>query len=278
MDPNEFLEVITRLLSTLSQSRTKTVNGKRERNHIRSVVQAWFGQYKPVFLTFLAEETPLAPIDDEMQLLLKLAAVATPRRKLKLLCTSIRDKFRNTLLFPLSRAYWSRVPEQAPSGRDTEVVRRLEKLDQALADSYEQVAEDLADKARRTFRGTAAELREVLRGVLDRLAPEDQIKDTDWYKEARRTGERKENSPTQGERTKFILRQRKKGTAAIEAAESYTKSVEERLGHVVRVAYGLASKATHAGAEHAEIVQQVRYVNALLAELLPPDENPMQVN
>ncbi len=135
-----------------------------------------------------------------------------------------------------------------------------------------QVAADLSDENRKTYRGTAAELREVLRGVLERLAPDDQVKNTEWYREARRTGERKEDSPTQSERTKFILRQRNRGAAAVEAAESYLKSVEERLGHVVRVAYGLASRATHVGAERAEVAQQLRYVNALLAELLPPEE------
>jgi hypothetical protein len=163
------------------------------------------------------------------------------------------------------------VPEQAPTGRDPAVVRRLLRLDPALADSYEQVVTDLSDENRKTYRGTAAELREVLRGVLERLAPDDQIKNTDWYREARRTGERKEEHPTQSERTKFILRQRNRG-AAVEAAESFMKSVEERLGHVVRVAYGLASRATHAGAENAEVAQQLRYVNALLTELLPPED------
>jgi len=274
MDPTEFLDAIGRLVSTLRQSRAKLVTLRKERNNIRSVVQAWFGQYRPAFMALLAEDASLIPIDDAFQEMLKLVSAPASRNVYVRHCSSVQKQFRETLLVPLSRAYWSRVPERAPTGRDPAVLRRLAKLDPALADSYEQVVGDLSDKSRKTYRGTAAELREVLRGVLERLAPDDQVKNTDWYKEARRTGERKEDRPTQGERTKFILRQRNKGAAAVEAAESYMESVEERLGHVVRVAYGLASRATHAGAENAEVAQQIRYVNALLAELLPLEDAP----
>lgn len=275
MDPTEFLDALSRLTSTLRQSKAKFVSAKKERNHVRSVVQAWFGQYRPAFLVLLADERLLSPIDEGLQQMLKLVSASSSRHTYKRLCGYVQRHFSENLLVPLSRAYWSRVPQRALTGRDPGVARRLLNLDSALADSYEQVAEDLSDQRSKTYRGTAAELREVLRGVLERLAPDEQVKNADWYKEARRSGERKEQNPTLSERTKFILRQRNKGSsAAIEAAESYMRSVEERLGHVVRVAYGLASKATHVSAERAEVAQQLRYVNALLAELLPPEDRP----
>ena len=272
MDPTEFLDALSRLISMLGRSKAKLVSAEEERNHVRSFVQAWFGQYRPAFLVLLADQKLLSPIDEGLQQMLKLVSASSSRRTYKRLCVYVQRHFRENLLVPLGRAYWSRVPERAPTGRDPGVARRLLKLDSALAESYEQVAEDLSDETRKTYRGTAAELREVLRGVLERLAPDDQVKSTDWYKEARRTPERKDANPTQSKRTKFILRQRNKGSAAVEAAESYMRSVEERLGHVVRVAYGLASKATHVGAERVEVAQQLRYVNALLAELLSPDD------
>ncbi len=206
-----------------------------------------------------------------MQQVLTLASESSTRRTYGRLLTSVQRHFREHLLVTLSRAYWSRVPEKAPSGRDGAVVGRLFKLDPHFAEGYEQVVEDLADGSRRTYRGTAGELREVLRGVLERLAPDEQLTKTEWYKEARRTGARKESNPTQSERTKFILRQREKASAAVEAAESYMLSLEERLGHVIRASYRGASNSAHAGAEREEVVQQLRYVNALLAELLPPE-------
>ena len=271
MDPTEFLDALGRLRATLDRSRAKHVVNKRERNLVRSVVQAWFGQYRPAFLALLAEEGTLSPIDERMQEVLSLASESSPRRTYTRLLDSVKRHFRDQLLVTLSRAYWSRVPEKAAAGRDAAVVRRLVKLDRDIAESYEQVVEDLADDGRRTYRGTAGELREVLRGVLERLAPDEQVMNTDWYKEARRTGAREETTPTQSERTKFILRRREKGTAAVEAAESYMLSVEERIGHVVRASYRRASGSAHVGAERGEVAQQLRYVNALLAELLPPE-------
>ncbi|MBU6483010.1 MAG: hypothetical protein KGS09_21030, partial [Nitrospirae bacterium] len=172
------------------------------------------------------------------------------------------------------RAYWSRAPEAAMPGMDPDVAKRLKGLDEALAESYEQVIEDLSDDDRKTYRGTASELREVLRGALNLMASDDDVMHMDWYKEARRNGTRKEPKPTQAEKTKYILRQRNAGSSAVEAAESYMDSVEERLGHVVRASYRRASDSTHAGVERTEVAQQVKYVNALLSELLPPESPP----
>jgi hypothetical protein len=149
------------------------------------------------------------------------------------------------------------------------VARKLRALDSEIAESYGQVVDDLMQPNRKTYRGTAAELREVIRTVLDKLAPDDEVKDTDWYKEARRSGSRKEENPTMSEKTKYILRKRGSGSAVTEGAESYMASVEERLGHVVRATYRRASNSAHSGAERDEVAQQLRYANALLVELLP---------
>ncbi len=271
MNPNEFLDALERLISMLARSKAKLVSAVEERNHVRSFVAAWFGEYRPAFLELIADEEQFLPIDDVMQGLLKLASEPSSRLIYTRLTRNVRKHFRDHLLVPLSRAHWSRAPERAPAGVDPEVARRLRTLDADLAESYEQVVEDLADGNRKTYRGTAAELREVIRGVLVQLAPDEKVKNTDWYKEARRTGTRAESNPTQSERTKFILRQRTAGSAAVEAAESYMLSIEDRLGHVVRASYRRASDSTHTGAERQELAQQLRYANALLAELLPPE-------
>jgi len=273
MEPTEFLDAVSRVTSTLTRSKSKLVSVRRERNQIRSLVAAWFGQYRPAFHSLLADEMQLRPIDDGMHKILKLASGPSSRLAYKRICGSLQQYFRDSLLVPLSRAHWSRAPEKAPAGRDPTVATRLGKLDPDLAESYEQVVADLSDNARRTYRATGSELREVLRGALERLAPDKQVMNTDWYREARRTGARKESGPTHSERTKFILRQRDRGSADVEAAESYMLSVEDRLGHVVRASYRRASDSTHSGAEREEVAQQLRYVNALLTELLPPESS-----
>lgn len=269
MDPNDFLDKLEGLISTIPRKKGKTLHTGNDRNKLRSFVGAWFGVYRPSFIALIVEEKDFVAIDESMQKLLRLASENCSWRTCKRVCVSMKQNFRDNLLVPLSRAYWSHAPENAPAGKDEEVARKLKSLDNELAESYEQVVEDLIEMNRRTYRGTAAELREVLRGVLDRLAPDDEVKNTDWFKQARQKGTRKDENPTMSEKTKFILRKRGLGSAATEAGESYMSSIEERLGHVVRATYRRASNSTHSGAEREEVSQQIRYANALLAELLP---------
>ena len=128
---------------------------------------------------------------------------------------------------------------------------------------------DLEDRDRISYRGTAGELREVVTEVLHILAPTADVQATDWYKEARRSGKRKESTPTRAERIRYILRARNTRSAQTEAAETYVETVEERLGLVVSATYARNSDAAHKGAEAAEVAQLLRYVNALLLEVLP---------
>ena len=272
MSPNDFLDVLERLIAALKRNKGKTVHTVKERNHLRSFVGAWFEVYRPGFLKLIAEEEYFFPIDEIMQTLLTFASKESSRFTCKKLCKDIQSHFSDSLLVPLSRAYWSRAPEAAPAGRDPEVVRKLRRLDNELAESYEQVVEDLIQATRRSYRGTAAELREIIRGALDKLAPDNQVKNADWFKNSRSSGAKKDENPTQSEKTKYILRLRGLGSAATDAAESYMSSLEERLGHVVRATYRRASNSTHTGAEKEEVSQQLRYANALLTELLPPEE------
>jgi hypothetical protein len=118
MSPNDFLDVLERLITTLKRNRGKTVHTMKERNHLRSFVGAWFGVYRPGFLNLIAEEGYFFPLDEIMQKLLTLASKESSRFTYKKLCKDIQAHFSDSLLVPLSRAYWSRAPEAAPAGRD----------------------------------------------------------------------------------------------------------------------------------------------------------------
>jgi hypothetical protein len=254
----------------LSAGGGRNVLNRGERVNIRSVVGAWFSEYKASFLQIVGEEQPFSVMDEKMQNLLKLTSDEGGRRALNREVGAAVEHFKESLLIPLSRAYWATAPQKTPAGRDGQVADRLRRLDPELADSYEQAALDIEDAERMSYRGAAAELREVLTGILHNLAPNEEVEGTEWYREARRSGSRKEPTPTRAERTKFILRSRVKGSASTEAAESYMTSVEERLAGVVNVTYKRGSAATHGGTEREELVNLLPYINALLRELLPP--------
>lgn len=269
MNPSEFLDAIERLLTRLRKGVESSPLQNSEKTHVRSVIGAWFEQYRPSFLSMVGDEGLLLPLDDLLQALLKSVPRTPSRRTVVRMVRQIEKYFTETLLVPLSRAYWSKVSQRTPPGRDEEVAIRLAHLDPDLGESYEQVAMDLQDEERLTYRGPAAELREILTGVLHRLAPTADVEATDWYKEARRSGKRNEPTPTRAERTKFILRSRMKGHAADETAETFAESVEERLASLVNATYKRGSAATHAGTERTELGQLLQYINALLRELLP---------
>jgi hypothetical protein len=266
MEPTEFLDALTRLATLLRDG----VEQGEGRNAVRALVQAWIRDYRPTCVSMLGDAALLQVIDDNMNALVQLAAdnplrVVTISKRVG----KAKRHFLDNLVVPLTRAYWSRAPERTPAGRDADVARRLRLLDGDLAESYEQAVLDVEDDGRLTYRGPAGELREVLTGVLHTLAPTADVQALDWYKEARKSGTRKEPTPTRAERVRFILRRRAAGDAATEAAETFMISVEERLAGVVNATYKSGSAATHVGTEQEEVAQLLQYINALLKDLLP---------
>ena len=269
MNPSEFLDVLENLHARLSARHSRTL-GEGERLNVRSVVGAWFSEYQATCVQIVGNDQQIRTMDEMMQKLLQLTSKDSARRTVLIAVTATTKHFRDNLFVPVSRAYWSNAPQRAPTGRDEDVATRLVKLGSDFADGYEQAVIDIEDSERRSYRGPAAELRELLTLVLHDLAPNAEVQATEWYKDARRSGARKETTPTRAERTRFILRSRTKGSAITEAAESYVAMVEERLGHVINATFTRGNAATHAGTERDELVKLLPYINALLGELLPP--------
>jgi hypothetical protein len=264
MNPAEFIDVLERLHSRLRAGKNQKVSSAPEKKNIRSVVGAWFSQYQPAAIQIVGYEQYIRSMDEEMQSLLSLAIGDNSRRTITRSCAVAIRYFKEHLLIPLSRRPNGRLLGETVTSRE-----RLRRMSEDLADSYEQAALDAEDTGRLSYRGAAAELREVLTSVLHALAPNVQVEATDWYRESRRSGTRKEPTPTRAERTKFILRSRAKGSGATDAAESYMTSVEERLANVINATYKRGSAATHGGTEREELLQLLPYINALLRELLP---------
>ena len=220
----------------------------------------------------IGDEQLMAPMDELLQQLLRRTSDGRARTTVIRDVRSARRYFNDSLLVPLSRAYWSRAPQQGPAGFDREVELRLRRLDPNLAKGYAQAVFDIEDDDRLSYRGPAAELREVVTDALHILAPTGEVQATDWYREARRSGARTEPTPTRAERVKFILRSRLQGSAQTDTAETFMTSVEERLASVVNSTYRRGSAAAHGGTEREELQLLLQYINALLRELLPSSE------
>ena len=125
MNPSEFLDVLDRLRVRLTSSKGRRPFSRGERISVRSVVGAWFSQYKPSFLQIVGEEGQFSLLDEKMQNLLKLTSEDAGRRAINSEVAAAARHFKESLLIPLSRAYWARAPQKTPAGRDEEVAVRL---------------------------------------------------------------------------------------------------------------------------------------------------------
>lgn len=143
------------------------------------------------------------------------------------------------------------------------ILDTLAALLPSCAASYEQALRDIAQGARVSWRGTATELRETLREVMDHLAPDDKVAATPNFQL-----EASQNRPTQKQKVRYILKARRSSSAAVTVAEASLDTVEEAVATLARSTYQRGSVSTHIGTTGKEIKSLKRYVDALLAELL----------
>ena len=133
----------------------------------------------------------------------------------------------------------------------------------AAAGSYEQCVADLGGPPRRSYRGVAHEMREILRETLDYLAP-----DADVMAEAGFKLEKGTTRPTQRQKALHVLRKRRLPREAIRAPELAVSMVEELGAAITRSAYTRGSMSAHGLSSAQEARQLKMYVDAVLAELL----------
>lgn len=146
-----------------------------------------------------------------------------------------------------------------------EIHKSLYNLSPSLANSYAQVKRDLQDTERLSWAGPAHELREVLRGILEILAPDDEvISQPEWKleKDAKR--------PTQKQKAIFILRRRGAGSKEEEVLKQIN-FIEELVGNLVRSVYSRASNAAHGVKDRREVVRLLNYFEAFAHDLLDLD-------
>jgi Predicted pPIWI-associating nuclease len=138
-------------------------------------------------------------------------------------------------------------------------------LSQPLGDSYAQFKTDLDNPERISWAGTAHEVREVLRGMLDLLAPDEAVMAEPWYRQDKST-----SGPTQKQRVKYVIKQRQATTNESKVVEQ-AGHLEEMIGEVVRSTYSRASDAAHRRKNRREVARIVNYFEAFAHDLLDLD-------
>jgi uncharacterized membrane protein affecting hemolysin expression len=108
-----------------------------------------------------------------------------------------------------------------------------------------------------TLLGSALELREALREILDRLAPDSEVIAAPGYvQEQDRAG------PTMKQKVRFIMKKKGKRSSS-DAPEQAVTAFEEAIAALTRAVYERSSQATHVASERQTVVQLRRYVGML---------------
>jgi hypothetical protein len=146
---------------------------------------------------------------------------------------------------------------------ESKLLNAIQKLVPSAGISYQQALTDLQDDKRLSFRGPALELREMLREVLDHMAPDKDVMGSPGFQlDKNRPG------PTMKQKVRYIIKKRGDGKTKASSPEDSVSAVDAVIGDLTRSAYDLGSLATHVASERRQVTQVKRYIEAVLHDML----------
>ena len=252
--------------SSVSRSKAVNVNSDTVRSEIRGLVQDYFRSTRPGLVQIGLDDPVLASLDEPAQELLRLA---TGRNRRSSYERAIRNLRRARVAVEvgrerkLSHAAVPPAVDVVTSGMETQLLATLRELLPSAALSYEQAVRDLRGPLRLSYRGTAVELREALREVLDHLAPDADVMQSPGFKL-----EKDAARPTMKQKAQFILRARGIPSGALSTPRDAIQRVEDAAASLARSIYTRGSASTHVATTRQEVLTMKPYVDGVLAELL----------
>ena len=251
---------LTALLEVAAGTRTKFVASEAAQPLARSLATAYFASVRPELEICQTRSGLVDEIDHVVQVLLELAA---NKREKASYIGQINELRPYVLQASIDLMKARALPRLLLSSTERAILETLTKMLPSSALSYEQVLRDVAQGTRISWRGTAAELREILREVIDHLAPDDQVIASSGFQL-----EKGQKGATQKQKVRFILRARRGGSAAVEVVQGSLATLEEAIATLARSTYNRGSASTHTARDSNEIKNLKRYSEAVLCELL----------
>jgi len=252
-DAGKLGEVVDRL-------RTKMVPPPVVQPIARIMARAYFELVRPELDAVKQRAGLVEEIDFVFQALLQLATASREKEAYLGQLAELRPYLMEATIDVMKARGASRL---LLSGTERAILETLAKMLPLTSVSYEQALRDLSQGKRVSWRGTANELREVLREVIDYLAPDDKVTAAPGFQV-----ELGQNAPTQKQKVRFILRARRSPSAAVAVAEASLATAEETVATLARSTYQRTNASTHTATDRSEIRKLKGYVDALLAELL----------
>jgi Predicted pPIWI-associating nuclease len=254
---------LDKLRTALTRTRAEFVSQTPLRDQAKQVVQNYFRLVRPQLIDLGIEVAQVEKLDGINQEILGLAAK-------KNRAASYRNKFRQLDTYRIviatageiqsaNRVAVSRV--RPATAAEASILATLEQIVPSTALSYRQVLQDLGDGQRISYRGTAAELREVLRELLDHLAPDEEVLKTIKL-------EKDQRGPSMKQKAAFILKARGIGDTARKTPVDAVEAVEESISSLARSIYTRGSVSTHVVTTRKEVLTIKAYADAVLSDLL----------
>jgi hypothetical protein len=251
---------ITALESAVNSGRSKNVSASNAQPIARAIAKTYFESVRADLGAVQSRAELVEDIDFVVQAILQLATGTRERRAYIGQITELRPYLLEATV-DLMKARGS--PRLILSEMERAILATLTAMLPVTAASYEQALRDISQGGRVSWRGTATELRETLREVMDHLAPDDKVMAVAGFHL-----EQGLSRPSQKQKVRFILRARRSTSAAVAVAEASLGTVDEAVATLARSTYQRGSLSTHVGTSGQEIKNVKRYVDALLAELL----------
>lgn len=256
--------IVQELRASLTTVRTKHVNREDIKEKVRGVVDGYFRTDRPILLHRLRNEELFVDIDRLMQELLRFSQHRTLTTRYKNTLKKLQQEWDHLEIssIPLfGDLTGGEIPQLTPA--EIQIIETLERLCPSAAACYKQAFGDLNDESRISWRGTAAELREALREVLDTLASDAEVQKSPGFKL-----EKDARGPTMKQKVAFVLKSRRQSETARKTVEHAADVVEEKVGGFVRSVYNRSSVSVHAGRARDEVLSIKRFVDTVLIDLL----------
>jgi uncharacterized membrane protein len=257
------LDALHTALKELTHRGTTNVTAKGTRNDAKEACQFYFREVRQHLVDLGIDSEQIAQIDSEMQEIITIATKVTRTDTYRKFIKAL-----NKLRAPIEAAIEIAATSASAPGifvttsTEETILKMLDQIVPTAALSYQQLLRDLADLNRTSYRGTASELREVLRELLDHLAPDGEVIKTGIKLEQGRT------KPTMKQKTIFILKARGINETQRKTARDATEAVEGAVGSLARSVYDRGSLSTHIETSRQEVMTFKGYADAVLAELL----------
>jgi hypothetical protein len=167
------------------------------------------------------------------------------------------------LMVPSDSAPPEASPRTSHSEAEQKILSDLTNRLPSAALSYRQALSDLSDVERVSFRGTAHELREAVREVLDQLAPDEKVLNAPGFRL-----ERDRTKPTMKQKVRFIFKDQQRSLTESGPAENAVDAIAETVASMARSTYERGSMSAHTEQTKAEVLKVKRYVEAVLHDIL----------